>query len=276
MLPSWWTRRGTKNRPSIRGRSPHSAHAGRRQHDHGRPLIDLNVQVAMGDEVIEPEELFELADLKVPLVRFRGQWVEIQRRRNSRRPPTFWRNRDQATPAGRHPHRAGRRPAGGSRQRLPFHHRLAQGLAGVPSAEGQNRAVGHARRVQRRTTSVPAAGLTRGSIFSAGGVSAPAWPTTWASARRSRPWPPFCGDHQQGNEKPSLLVCPTSVINNWQREAQKFTPSLPVMLHHGPGRERGEQFAQQGRRPPARNHQLRHHDAGPRTAGFRRLAIRHP
>lgn len=58
-------------------------------------------------------------------------------------------------------------------------------------------------------------------------------------------------DHQQGYEKPNLLVCPTSVINNWQREAQRFTPSLPVMLHHGPGRERGDKFAQQ-----AANHQI--------------------
>ena len=37
MLPSWWTRRGTKNRPKHSGRGPHSSHAGRRQHDHGVP-----------------------------------------------------------------------------------------------------------------------------------------------------------------------------------------------------------------------------------------------
>ena len=49
-------------------------------------------------------------------------------------------------------------------------------------------------------------------------------------------------DRQQGNEKPSLLVCPTSVINNWQREAARFTPDLPVLMHHGPGRRDGDVF----------------------------------
>ena len=49
-------------------------------------------------------------------------------------------------------------------------------------------------------------------------------------------------DRQQGNEMPSLLVCPTSVINNWQREAARFTPDLPVLLHHGPNRRDGDAF----------------------------------
>ena len=59
-------------------------------------FIDLNVEVAMGDEVIEPEELFELADLKVPLVRFRGHWVEINADK-IRAVADFSRNRNQTT-----------------------------------------------------------------------------------------------------------------------------------------------------------------------------------
>ncbi len=38
--------------------------------------------------------------------------------------------------------------------------------------------------------------------------------------------------------KPTLLVCPTSVLGNWQREAERFTPNLPVRRHHGPDRAR--------------------------------------
>ena len=49
-------------------------------------------------------------------------------------------------------------------------------------------------------------------------------------------------DRQQGNERPNLLVCPTSVINNWQREAARFTPDLPVLLHHGTNRREGDAF----------------------------------
>ncbi len=38
---------------------------------------------------------------------------------------------------------------------------------------------------------------------------------------------------------PTLLVAPTSVLGNWQREAQRFTPSLTTMIHHGPRRSKG-------------------------------------
>ena len=58
-------------------------------------------------------------------------------------------------------------------------------------------------------------------------------------------------DYRQGNRLPSLLVCPTSVINNWQREAAKFTPELAVLVHHGPNRNRGADF-----RERAAGHQM--------------------
>lgn len=41
---------------------------------------------------------------------------------------------------------------------------------------------------------------------------------------------------------PTLIVCPTSVINNWEKEAQKFAPSLSVLVHHGSERKSGKTF----------------------------------
>ncbi|MFR9753457.1 DEAD/DEAH box helicase [Nocardia sp. 004] len=35
---------------------------------------------------------------------------------------------------------------------------------------------------------------------------------------------------------PTLLVCPMSVVGNWQREAARFAPDLRVWVHHGAGR----------------------------------------
>jgi len=32
---------------------------------------------------------------------------------------------------------------------------------------------------------------------------------------------------------PTLIVCPLSVLGNWRREIERFTPSLKVSLHHG-------------------------------------------
>lgn len=34
-------------------------------------------------------------------------------------------------------------------------------------------------------------------------------------------------------EAPALVICPTSLITNWQREIDKFGPSLSVLLHRG-------------------------------------------
>ncbi len=48
----------------------------------------------------------------------------------------------------------------------------------------------------------------------------------------------------EGNRPgPTLLVCPTSVLGNWQREAARFTPDLSVVLHHGADRARGPALA---------------------------------
>ena len=37
----------------------------------------------------------------------------------------------------------------------------------------------------------------------------------------------------------TLVVCPTSLVTNWQREAQRFVPGVAVRRHHGPARSLG-------------------------------------
>lgn len=41
---------------------------------------------------------------------------------------------------------------------------------------------------------------------------------------------------------PSLLICPTSVIGNWEKELARFAPSLRTMLHYGSKRFKGEEL----------------------------------
>ncbi|CAM3734006.1 DEAD/DEAH box helicase [Nocardiopsis rhodophaea] len=38
---------------------------------------------------------------------------------------------------------------------------------------------------------------------------------------------------------PTLVVCPTSVVGNWHKEAARFAPGLTVHVQHGPDRPRG-------------------------------------
>ena len=44
-------------------------------------------------------------------------------------------------------------------------------------------------------------------------------------------------------DSPSLIICPTSVMGNWQKELERFAPSLKVHVHYGTNRAREEQFA---------------------------------
>ena len=43
---------------------------------------------------------------------------------------------------------------------------------------------------------------------------------------------------------PTLLVVPTSVIGNWERELDKFSPEITVHVHHGIDRPLGDEFAE--------------------------------
>ncbi|MCM3629807.1 DEAD/DEAH box helicase [Paenibacillus glycanilyticus] len=36
-----------------------------------------------------------------------------------------------------------------------------------------------------------------------------------------------------GERRPALLICPTSVLGNWQKEVRRFAPSLRILLHYG-------------------------------------------
>ncbi len=46
---------------------------------------------------------------------------------------------------------------------------------------------------------------------------------------------------------PTLLVCPTSVLSNWEREIHKFAPELTVLMHHGEKRFHKAVFARKAK-----------------------------
>lgn len=48
---------------------------------------------------------------------------------------------------------------------------------------------------------------------------------------------------QNSLENPVLLVCPTSVLGNWEREVKRFSSTLNVIVHHGDKRPKGKNFA---------------------------------
>ena len=48
----------------------------------------------------------------------------------------------------------------------------------------------------------------------------------------------------RGTKEPSLIVCPSSVLSNWQAELQAWAPGLCVLLHQGSAPERKACLAQ--------------------------------
>ncbi len=55
--------------------------------------------------------------------------------------------------------------------------------------------------------------------------------------------PPQQGRNGRGKEvRPTLLFAPTSVVGNWVREIERFAPMLKVLVHHGPERLSGDTF----------------------------------
>lgn len=46
----------------------------------------------------------------------------------------------------------------------------------------------------------------------------------------------------QNDTKPTLLVVPMSIMENWQRETVRFAEQLKLLLHHGPQRLSGSNF----------------------------------
>ena len=272
MLPAWWTRKGTKNRPTIRAevRTPPMQGGANMTM---ASLIDLDVQVAMGDEVIEAEELFELADLKVPLVRFRGQWVEIDAD-EIRAAADFWRNRDQLT----------------------LREAVRIGLGADQQAEADNVSLattgwlselleGLQQKSRIRLLDAPTEFSGELRPYQQLGYSWLDFLRWWGLGacladdmglgKTIQTLAAILRDHQKGNEKsqPAGL----SHLGDQQLAARSGEvhpqPTGDAAPRTGPGTRRDVRPA--GRQASDRNHQLRHHDAGPGTAGFSRLALRH-
>ncbi|SEG25990.1 Superfamily II DNA or RNA helicase, SNF2 family [Nonomuraea solani] len=207
-----------------------------------RELVDFRVDLAVGDETIGEEELAELARLKVPLVRVRGQWVELD---------------DRQLKAALKAVESGRT---GEASAADILREVVQGDDELPLLEIDADGVlgdllsGQAER--RLTPLVTPAGLDatlrpyqeRGlawlsflSELGLGGVLADDMGlgktiTTLALLVHERA--ETAGRERAG--APTLLVCPMSLIGNWQREAARFAPGLRVYVHHGSGRDAAE------------------------------------
>ena len=228
LLPRWW-----RDRPSlglaleVRGRDP-VAPVLRDQAADLATMVDYNWGLALGGETLTEAELTDLARAKVPLVRLRGRWVYLDAARLD---------------AGlRFLARGGGSMTAGSALRmirllppeelpLPVTATGGKGwLADLLGGDLEQRLelldppeglAGELRAYQRRGFSWLAFldGLGLGACLADDmGLGKTVQLLALLLHRRAGP---------------ALLICPLSVLGNWQREAARFAPELRVKVLHG-------------------------------------------
>ncbi|HCC33842.1 MAG TPA: ATP-dependent helicase [Clostridiales bacterium] len=248
LLPSWWMGKGTQTRVALCARVKNLKAKG----TSGLSLDDL-VRVewtaALDDSEVSLEELKALANLKVPLVRLRGQWVELDPA-GLARAVAFCQGTSRNRATVRDIVQMALQAPGAAPGALDFVRVQATGwlrelldcLQGDAAFEELPAPYGFAgalRPYQVRGYSWLAF-LRRWSLGACLADDMGLGKTVQTLALIQRDW-------NANGRRPVLLVCPTSVINNWQREAGRFTPDLPVMVHHGPGRGKGADFRKAAR-----------------------------
>jgi len=243
LLPTWWTRKGTRLRLGVRAqvKAPKMKEGGTLGLEE---LVHVDWQVVLGDKALSMAELRALAAMKEPLVRVRGQWVhmtaeEIQAALD------VWRRTDNKAPV----RDVLRMALGATTERggLPIEGIEAKG----PLAEVIQRLGGQGGFEERP----PPAGLQATlRPYQQRGYSWLAFLRKWGLGacladdmglgKTVQTLAQLLAQREADGHRPALVVCPTSVIGNWQREAERFTPGLSVLVHHGVGRGRGEAFRQ--------------------------------
>jgi SNF2 family DNA or RNA helicase len=245
LLPSWWERRGARLGLKLELIDLDEETEPDLQTSRGlfglKSIVKYDLKLALGDSTLTEAELNDLINLKVPLVQVRGEWVEL--------PPSeietaikFFEKR--------------RREGGdtitlGEAIRLGLGAELAiEGDLTVLKVEARGRIRDMLKRLSGKgeLETVDAPASFRGTLrpYQAKGLS-------WLSYLDQLGFGACLADdmglgktveliafllHEQalGTRRPSLLICPMSVVGNWQRELDRFAPSLQVMVHHGADR----------------------------------------
>ncbi|MBV9207989.1 MAG: DEAD/DEAH box helicase, partial [Actinobacteria bacterium] len=188
-------------------------------------------------------ELAELARLKVPLVRLRGQWVELDEA-HVKAALRFLERKQAGTMTAADALAAGLGlGSDGPGEGVPLVGVDADGWLGdLLSGQADRRLeamtappgfAGQLRPYQERGLSWLSflGGLGLGGILADDmGLGKTIQLLALVAAQ-----PPGTG--------PTLLVCPMSLVGNWQREAARFTPGLRVHVHHGADRLEGDSLA---------------------------------
>jgi superfamily II DNA or RNA helicase len=196
-------------------------------------LLRFRWEVALGGEDLTDEEIAQLAEAKRPLVRLRGRWVTVdptllerlRRRRSRPLTPT------EAVAAAL----AGEIEVDGERAVFFAEGALAdlvarlRGAAADHDAEPPEGLEATLRPYQRRGLAwlTEMAGLGVGGCLADDMGLGKTVQVIALHLQRAATDP---------RAAPTLVVCPTSLLGNWERELTRFAPGVTVRRFHGGGR----------------------------------------
>ncbi|MCE8425154.1 MAG: DEAD/DEAH box helicase [Candidatus Methanoperedens sp.] len=244
LIPPWWNKGAANVRLGVKlnMKPKRDPRASKGIFGFGS-IIQYDWQLSLGSEAISEEEFENLVNLKEPLVRIRGQWVEVKKEDIAAALKYFKSKQSGEMNLGE----AIRLGAGlqDSDMGLPvtgfsakgwlsdLFERLS-GKEGVKELKQPADFVGRLRPYQVK-------GFSWLAFLRQYGLGA-CLADDMGLGKTIQFLALLLKDKKDDIEKPTLLICPTSVVGNWQREAAKFAPSLSVMVHHGMKRKKERDF----------------------------------
>ncbi|MGF1492319.1 MAG: DEAD/DEAH box helicase [Microcoleaceae cyanobacterium] len=238
IVPAWWTPKGRK-RAKLRLKASRSS-AGNSKDTKSYfgldTLVQYRYQLAIGDEPVTPEEWQQLVAAKTPLIQFRGQWIELDPAKMQQM-LEFWQahgedgaemsliellqkqaeadeeldfERDEALEE--------------MLVKLQDKNRL-EPMEDLPELQGTLR--DYQKRGVAWLDYLESLGLN-GCL--ADDMVLGKTVQVIASLVQEKAIQETSDAEQQ---TPTLLIAPTSVLGNWQKEINKFAPHLKTQVHHG-------------------------------------------
>lgn len=242
ILPSWWIGKDNKIRASAIVRKPNTKSTGMLNLE---TVVQFDWKIALADKTVTLAELQKLANIKSPLVQIRGQWVEASSQ-DIKHAITLLKKRTQKASL-----------LDIIKMRLGANSPLASsGSADSVDIEIASKDAQISTMLKQMSSS---SGLEekrqpkglKGTLrsYQARGFSWLAFLTRWGLGgcladdmglgKTIQTLALILQRKESGEQKnPFLLICPTSVISNWQREAATFAPDLSIMIHHGISRSK--------------------------------------
>ncbi len=238
IVPAWWTPTGRK-RAQVKLRASSKSlgeNAKAKSYFSFDTLVEYQYELSIGGEQVTEQEWQQLVSATEPLVKFRGQWMEIEPEKMQEM-VAFWKKHREDNP---------------EMSLLEFMQMSAQQGEDVEVDFSRDRTlVSMMDKLNNKSALVPIGDLEQlnGQLrdYQKRGVS-------WLQYLESLGLNGCLADdmglgktvqviarliqEREENDEvpPTLLIAPTSVVGNWYRELEKFAPHLKAAVHHGSDR----------------------------------------